>query len=102
MKRRQVGPWYLFDGKKKLRAGPTRDEGELLQTKAVEEAGEKGKLPKGWKIFGVPPKTVVLTCGVGEVVCPGVDAVEPDQELLLPDPLRHLQDAEARRRRCRR
>ena len=69
--------WYLFDGTKKLRAGPTGTKAQLLETKAVEEAGEKGNLPKGWKIFGVPPKTVVLSCGLGEVVCPGVNAVNP-------------------------
>ena len=50
---------------------------KLLQSKVVEQAGEKGKLPKGWKIFGVPPKTVVLTCGIGEVVCPGVNVENP-------------------------
>ncbi|MBA2385171.1 MAG: protein translocase subunit SecD, partial [Actinobacteria bacterium] len=69
--------WYLFDGTKKLRAGPTGTKAQLLQTEEVEDAGEKGELPKGWRIFGVPPKTAVLTCGVGEVVCPGVNAVEP-------------------------
>ena len=36
-----------------------------------------GTLPKGWRIFGVPPKTVVLTCGIGEVVCPGVNVENP-------------------------
>ena len=69
--------WYLFDDKKKLRGGPVASRDKLLQSKAVEEAGEKGKLPKGWKIFGVPPKTVVLQCGIGEVVCPGVNEVNP-------------------------
>ena len=69
--------WYLFDDKQKLRSGPVASRDKLLQSKVVEEAGAKGTLPKGWKIFGVPPKTVVLSCGVGEVVCPGVDAVNP-------------------------
>jgi SecD/SecF fusion protein len=72
--------WYLFDDKQKLRAGPKVDREKLLQTKAVDGAGDLGKLPKGWKIFGVPPKTVVLSCGVGEVVCPGVDAVNPTKD----------------------
>ena len=70
--------WYLFDDKKKLRSGPVAKREKLLQSKAVEEAGAAGTLPKGWKIFGVPPKTVVLQCGIGEVVCPGVDAVNPN------------------------
>ncbi|MGH3070829.1 MAG: protein translocase subunit SecD, partial [Gaiellaceae bacterium] len=71
--------WYLFDGEKKVRAGPSRERDGLLQTDVVETAGERGELPKGWRIFGVPPKTVVLTCGVGEVVCPGVGVENPQQ-----------------------
>jgi SecD/SecF fusion protein len=70
--------WYLFDDKRKLRAGPVTERDKLLQSKGVTEAGKNGELPKGWKIFGVPPKTAVLKCGIGEVVCPGVDAVDPD------------------------
>jgi SecD/SecF fusion protein len=70
--------WYLFDAKKKLRAGPVAKRDKLLESKAVKEAGEAGALPKGWKIYGVPPKTAVLTCGVGEAVCPGVNAANPD------------------------
>ena len=69
--------WYLFDNKQKLRGGPVAKRDKLLQSKAVEKAGAKGKLPKAWKVFGVPPKTVVLQCGLGEVVCPGVDALNP-------------------------
>jgi SecD/SecF fusion protein len=72
--------WYLFDAKQKLRAGPKAVRANLLDSKAVAAAGEAGKLPKGWKIFGVPEKTVVLRCGVGEVVCPGVDAVDPKRD----------------------
>ncbi len=72
--------WYLFDDKQKLRAGPKNERDTLLESKAVDAAGEAGTLPKGWKIFGVPPKTVVLSCGVGEVVCPGVDAVNPTKD----------------------
>jgi SecD/SecF fusion protein len=69
--------WYLFDDKKKKRAGPVTKKDVLLQSKVVEAAGETGKLPKGWRIFGVPPKTVVLTCGIGEVVCPGLGIENP-------------------------
>jgi SecD/SecF fusion protein len=71
--------WYLFDKEKKLVAGPTRERDGLLRTKVVEEAGEAGELPDGWRIFGVPPKTVVVTCGIGEVVCPGVGVENPQQ-----------------------
>ena len=71
--------WYLFDATKKVVAGPVDSRAALLQTDVVAEAGEKGKLPKGWRIFGVPPKTVVIECGIGEVVCPGVGAEFPQQ-----------------------
>ena len=71
--------WYLFDDKKKVRAGPSRERAGLLQTEVIDEAGEPGALPKGWRIFGVPPKTAILTCGVGEVVCPGVGIENPQE-----------------------
>jgi len=71
--------WYLFDENKKLVAGPVAERDKLLESEAVTKAGEAGKLPKDWKIFGVPPKTVVVTCGVGEVVCPGVNVENPKQ-----------------------
>jgi SecD/SecF fusion protein len=72
--------WYLFDAKQKLRGGPVAEKDKLLQSKAVTEAGKAGTLPDGWKIFGVPPKTVVLSCGIGEVVCPGVNEVNPKSD----------------------
>ncbi len=81
--------WYLFDDKKKLRAGPVTERAKLLDSAVVEDAGEKGALPKGWRTFGVPPKTVVVTCGIGEVVCPGVGVENPTQNfyyLLRYDP----------------
>ncbi|MGZ8782350.1 MAG: protein translocase subunit SecD [Gaiellaceae bacterium] len=71
--------WYLFDDKKKLRAGPVNDRDKLLQSEEVDDAGELGTLPKGWRVFGVPPKTIVITCGIGEVVCPGVGIENPQQ-----------------------
>ena len=46
-----------------------------------------GKLPKGWKFMGVPQKTIVLTCGIGERYCPGSGEQDPRDELLLPPPL---------------
>ena len=71
--------WYLFDDKKKLLAGPVTDRDALLESDAVDKAGERGTLPKGWRTFGVPPKTVVVTCGIGEVVCPGAGVENPKQ-----------------------
>ncbi len=71
--------WYLFDENKKVVAGPAESREALLQSEVVAEEGEKGKLPKGWKTFGVPPNTVVIECGKGEVVCPGVGTEFPQQ-----------------------
>ena len=72
--------WYLFDDKRKVRAGPVADKDKLLQSDAVEAAGEAGKLPKGWRTFGVPPGTAVLRCGIGEDVCPGVNVANPTND----------------------
>jgi SecD/SecF fusion protein len=74
--------WYVFDGKRKLVVGPVATKNAALRK-------FDGKLKKGFKLFGVPPKTVVVSCGVGEVVCPGVQAAEPTRNswyLLRYDP----------------
>ena len=71
--------WYLFDENKKVVAGPAESREALLQSEVVAEEGEKGQLPKGWRTFGVPPNTVVIECGKGEVVCPGVGTEFPQQ-----------------------
>nr|MBA3347217.1 protein translocase subunit SecD [Actinomycetota bacterium] len=76
----ESGAWYLFDKTKKLRAGPTAERDALLQSQAVEKAGERGELPEGWRIFGVPARTTILVCGIGEVVCPGVNVERPQQD----------------------
>jgi len=96
--------WYLFDDKKKLVAGPEATKQKLLESEVLEDARPQGasedELPKGWRLFGVPPKTVVLECGIGEVVCPGVnlenprrdfyylmrfDPTNPDEEKVVPE-----------------
>jgi SecD/SecF fusion protein len=96
--------WYLFNGKKKVVAGPFPTKQKLLDSEVLEDARPEGasadELPKGWRIFGVPPKTVVLECGIGEVVCPGVnvenpqrnfyylirfDPTNPDEEKVVPE-----------------
>ena len=73
--------WYLFDDKKKVVAGPASSKEKLLASQALKKArgagAEGDELPKGWRLFGVPPKTVVLECGRGEVVCPGVNVENP-------------------------
>jgi SecD/SecF fusion protein len=57
--------WYLFDGKRKLIAGP-------LGTREAALRKYDGKVPKGYRLFGVPPKTVVISCAAGEL-CPSTE-----------------------------
>jgi SecD/SecF fusion protein len=59
--------YYLFDANKRLRAGPENGPKELL---ASLQRPLK-KLPKGWKVFAVPEKMVVVSCGSEETACPG-------------------------------
>jgi SecD/SecF fusion protein len=69
--------WYLFDAKRRIRAGPLRDRQDVFNTNVVERRG--GKLPKGWKLFAVPQDTVVVTCPRGTEVCPGVSQAPAPQ-----------------------
>ncbi len=62
--------YWLFNKQKKLVVGP-------VSTKTAALAKFSGKVPEGHKLFAVPPGTVVISCGVGEVVCPGVQQVNP-------------------------
>jgi SecD/SecF fusion protein len=62
--------WYVFDAKKRLKVGPAPTKQAALSAKALRSFD--GKLPKGWKLFGIPPKTVVVSCGVEDGFCPGV------------------------------
>jgi SecD/SecF fusion protein len=69
--------YYLFEQKtKKLVAGPLPSQQALLATDAAKSAGVKDdKVPDGYKVFAVPNKTVVVTCGTRGDFCPGVGAV---------------------------
>ena len=62
--------YWLFDKKKKLAVGPVATKEAALRKSA-------GKVPAGYRLFAVPPGTVVISCGVGEVVCPGVQQANP-------------------------
>ena len=64
--------WYLFDKAKRLEAGPTQTRSELLRAKVLQPFN--GKLPAGWKVFGVPPKEIVISCPA-TALCPGVSSV---------------------------
>jgi preprotein translocase subunit SecD len=67
----EVDNWYLFDPDKNVAGGPVATKQLLLPA---------GTLRVGWRILGTPGKTVVLECGIGEIVCPGVDAVNPTRD----------------------
>jgi SecD/SecF fusion protein len=59
--------FYLFNAKtKKLVAGPEDTRAGLLGTPRF-----KGKVPKGFVVFAVPPKTTVVSCAT-VTGCPGV------------------------------
>jgi SecD/SecF fusion protein len=64
--------WYLFDKAKRRVAGPLRHRDDVFATTVVKRMD--GKIPKSWRLFGVPEGTVVISCGGGAVVCPGVNA----------------------------
>jgi len=75
-----VVDWYLFDPASKLVAGPAPTKRLLLPN---------GPLLDGWRILGTPPGTAVLECGIGEIVCPGVPMLNPQQDsyyLIRVDP----------------
>ncbi len=59
--------WWLFGKDKKLAVGPVSTKGKAL-------GKYDGKVPDGYKLLGTPPLTVVISCGVQAVVCPGVGA----------------------------
>ena len=63
--------YYVFrtEGKQLVR-GP-------VNTKESALARWGGKLPAGHKLFAVPPETVVVSCGAGAEVCPGVAEANP-------------------------
>lgn len=65
----EMDSWYLFDPARNVAGGPSPSKRLLLPN---------GLLLGGWRILGTPPKTAVLECGIGEVVCPGL-AVLPIQ-----------------------
>ncbi|MBM3676665.1 MAG: protein translocase subunit SecD, partial [Actinobacteria bacterium] len=67
--------WYLFDKKKKLVAGPVGSRETALRK-------HDGKVPDGFRLFGVPEGTVVISCAAGEV-CPPGNVVEKRQWYLF-------------------
>ena len=67
--------WWVFDKKKKLVVGPVSSKEKAL-------AKYDGKLPDGYKLFGTPNGTVVISCGVQASRLPGCRNAH--RELVLP------------------
>ncbi len=79
VKEDQSDAWYLFDEDKKLVAGPTQTREAALNAKALDRFD--GKLPKTWRLFGVPPETVVISCAAGEICPSGIQGTVPAERL---------------------
>jgi SecD/SecF fusion protein len=63
--------FYVFREKgKKLVRGP-------VQTRKAALSKWDGKLPEGYRLLAVPPKTVVVRCGPEDGFCPGVAESPP-------------------------
>ena len=76
-KRGEIPEYYLVDPKaKKVIAGPEDSQARIRQAYRTRT----GKaLPKQFEIWGIPEKTIILTCGVGERYCPGVNEAPPQK-----------------------
>jgi SecD/SecF fusion protein len=65
--------WYLFDAKHVVKAGPTPNEKELLNSKIVQKPKAEGglgkQIPKDWSVLKVPQNTVVVSCDVAGGNC---------------------------------
>jgi SecD/SecF fusion protein len=72
--------WYLVDPKaKKVVLGPEANKERLEQRwKGMEQNAGK-PFPKRFEFYGVPEKTVILHCGIGERYCPGVNEAPPSR-----------------------
>ncbi|HEX7255760.1 MAG TPA: protein translocase subunit SecD [Gaiellaceae bacterium] len=77
-KRGEIPEYYLVDPKaEKVIAGPETSEERIRQAYRTRT----GKaVPKNFQIWGIPEKTIILTCGVGERYCPGVNEAPPQRD----------------------
>src|SRR4026209_2746008 len=70
--------FYVFRTKgKKLVVGP-------VQTREAALSKWDGKLPAGYKLLAVPPRTRAVHCGPNDVVCPGVGESPPTRNYFYP------------------
>ena len=74
----KANQWYLFKNKRKV-AGPATSKEELLASPDVKALlGGKSKLPKKFKVFGVPADRIVITCGTDARRLPGRRRADAD------------------------
>jgi SecD/SecF fusion protein len=59
--------YYLFDAKHRLKRGPEDTRQRLLSNPKLQ-----GKVPKGWKVLGVPEHMTVISCDQQTTGCIGV------------------------------
>jgi SecD/SecF fusion protein len=73
--------WYLVDPKRKRAVFTTPEDTttRLRQRWLGLEANEGKKFPKRFAFYGVPQKRIILTCGLGERYCPGVNEAPPSK-----------------------
>ena len=78
-KRGEIPEYYLVNPKtKKVLAGPEDTQQRVRQ--AYRTANDGKAIPKDAKVWGIPPNTIILTCGQGERYCPGVQQAPPQQD----------------------
>ncbi|HET9324175.1 MAG TPA: protein translocase subunit SecD [Gaiellaceae bacterium] len=74
----EIPEYYLVDPKaKKVIAGPEQTKQRLREAYRTRT----GKaVPKRYEFWGIPEKTIILTCGKGERYCPGVAEAPPTRD----------------------
>jgi SecD/SecF fusion protein len=72
--------WYLVDPKaRKVVLGPENTQQRLRQRWLGIETNAGKPFPKRFAYYGVPAKTIILNCGIGERYCPGVNEAPPSR-----------------------
>ena len=72
--------WYLFDDKKKLRAGPVTDPGRTAGERCRRQGGGAGHAPQGLADRSASRRRRSSSpAAIGEVVCPGAGVENPKQ-----------------------
>jgi SecD/SecF fusion protein len=77
-KRGEPQEYYLVDPKTKKVIGAPQDTQEQIRRSYRTRNGKA--VPKGFQILAVPAKTIILTCGIGERFCPGVNEAPPQHD----------------------